>query len=794
MTTKHSDVHQYIESTFGSDIKSLKNIKKIYEETLKKKQTLEQQLSVVTTEVPTKIEEALSSAKSSLEKVIEVQKSKDSLTIQASECLEKCAPPVERFQQSVSRVNEIEKYISYMKWITKIEETSGEIQQSILSDSMKDACIIFKELVNYHTELVNHGTNCCNLTGFLKKMILFWYDILKDKLSKELDAILKLINWPFISAPGPHTISKSANGQDKQMPSPFTAPDPACTLESIIGNLLNIQLPKILLQENSDEATGGSCSDNRAPSSNGAKDEYDQLLLPFQHLLRPLKKRFRYHFSGSKQTNDIRKPEWYLAQILNWIGHHSGFLEHTIQPILDKHEHGHIDALVIFTQGLLQLVVSKLANDMEEIIYYDDVFSHVVDEVLMFDRELRSAYNIPDMVLKIYGPLIVFSQPTCMKKWLTIERLFAVERLDALLSSDDAWKSKFELSDIDDVDEMKTPECAESFVSMLLAITDRYKNLPSMQEQIQFLDLQLLLLDDFRIRLTQVFRSFANNHCDDTITSILNAAYYVTVVLQEWADNIFFLELKYQKDKNNNLSTTSSVVPNSLLNLGESSKATASTSEHSTDDTVFEPMVVLYERIYNEGVERIGQLILAEFKARSRPYLNDQWLALPPAEEQVTLIVSRSACGMLEVLQDRLYLFQQRLCTMLFTQLWRWVAEAVDIYLFSEMVLENHFNEGGALQLQFDITRNLFPLFGPYTGKPENYFKRLKETCHLLNLHLGNALLLEEVFEEMRNQSDDYDVKTRSDPVAVLAEMGIHLLTPSNARNILNRRVDWTSN
>ena len=44
MTTKHSDVHQYIESTFGSDIKSLKNIKEIYEESLKKKQTLEQQV------------------------------------------------------------------------------------------------------------------------------------------------------------------------------------------------------------------------------------------------------------------------------------------------------------------------------------------------------------------------------------------------------------------------------------------------------------------------------------------------------------------------------------------------------------------------------------------------------------------------------------------------------------------------------------------------------------------------------------------------------------------------------
>ena len=39
------------------------------------------------------------------------------------------------------------------------------------------------------------------------------------------------------------------------------------------------------------------------------------------------------------------------------------------------------------------------------------------------------------------------------------------------------------------------------------------------------------------------------------------------------------------------------------------------------------------------------------------------------------------------------------------------------------MVLRNRFNEGGAAQLQFDMLRNLFPLFGQNTTKPENYFK-----------------------------------------------------------------------
>lgn len=30
------------------------------------------------------------------------------------------------------------------------------------------------------------------------------------------------------------------------------------------------------------------------------------------------------------------KPEWYLTQVLMWIGNHTKFLDEKIQPILDK--------------------------------------------------------------------------------------------------------------------------------------------------------------------------------------------------------------------------------------------------------------------------------------------------------------------------------------------------------------------------------------------------------------------------------------------------------------------------
>lgn len=44
-------------------------------------------------------------------------------------------------------------------------------------------------------------------------------------------------------------------------------------------------------------------------------------------------------------------------------------------------------------------------------------------------------------------------------------------------------------------------------------------------------------------------------------------------------------------------------------------------------------------------------------------------------------------------------------------------------FVSSQIILQCHFNEGGAAQLQFDLTKNLFTLFLEYTQKPENFFK-----------------------------------------------------------------------
>lgn len=45
----------------------------------------------------------------------------------------------------------------------------------------------------------------------------------------------------------------------------------------------------------------------------------------------------------------------------------------------------------------------------------------------------------------------------------------AVEKMDAMLSTDGAWSSQYK--DISDMDELKAPDCAETFMTLLQVIT-----------------------------------------------------------------------------------------------------------------------------------------------------------------------------------------------------------------------------------------------------------------------------------------------------------------------------------
>uniref|UniRef100_A0A8C1XRU4 RAD50-interacting protein 1 n=1 Tax=Cyprinus carpio TaxID=7962 RepID=A0A8C1XRU4_CYPCA len=561
----------------------------------------------------------------------------------------------------------------------------------------------------------------------------------------DFEEVLTQFHWPFISPPT-QTLSPPANVQELNS-----------QLELLVSQLLSLQTSDDLISE------------KRETPSRPGQSQTPPLSLPIQIMLLPLSKRFRYHFTGNRQTNNLSKPEWFLTQVLIWMGNSSNFMDEKIQPILDR---AGAKVNVELCRGLLTLAQEKLAQDTPLLLYDDALFCHLVDEVLQFEKELRSTHSYP----RAYpGVLHILLEETVFQKWLSVERKMAVEKVDAMLSAEGAWSSQYK--DITDVDELKAPDCAETFMTLLLVITERYRALPCPRAQLSFLALQKELVDDFRIRLTQVMKEESRQPLSPRYCAILNAANYISTVLSDWGDNVFFLQLQQ---------AAVSVGEEILGPLG----ATETGRLASLEGSLFEALLALLERLRGDMLGRLLDAVMRDVKEKAQPYCKDRWISLPSQSDQATMSLSSSACPMMLCLRDHLLQLQQMLCLPLFQMFWQGLAERLNSFIYGDLILYNHFNEGGAAQLQYDMTRNLFPLFGHYCKRPENFFKHVKEACIILTLKVGPALLLCDMLKQSEEEEGILNHQQPS-PESALNELGVYKLAPSDVQILLNLRSAW---
>ncbi|GAB5568458.1 RAD50-interacting protein 1 isoform X2 [Prionailurus iriomotensis] len=633
-----SYVSAFIEKEVGNDLKSLKKLDKLIEQMTENKMQLEEQVLTISSEIPKRIQSALKNAEESKQFLNQFLEQETHLFSSINSHLLTAQPWMEDLGAMINQIEEIERHLAYLKWISQIEELSDNIQQYLMTNNVPEAASTLVSMAELDIKL--QESSCAHLLAFTRATVKFWHKILKDKLTS--------------------------------------------------------------------------------------------------------------------------KPEWYLAQVLMWIGNHTQFLDEKIQPILDKVGPS-VNARLEFSRGLMMLVLEKLAADIPCLLYDDNLFCHLVDEVLLFERELHSLYGYPSTFANC---MHILSEDTCFQRWLTVERKFALQKMDSMLSSEAAWISQYK--DITDVDEMKVPDCAETFMTLLLVITDRYKNLPTASRKLQFLELQKDLVDDFRIRLTQVMKEETRASLGFRYCAILNAVNYISTVLADWADNVFFLQLQQAAlevfAENNTLSK---------LQLGQLA---------SMESSVFDDMINLLERLKHDMLTRQVDHVFREVKDAAKLYKKERWLSLPSQSEQAVMSLSSSACPLLLTVRDRLLQLEEQLCFSLFTVFWQVLVEKLDVYIYQEIVLANHFNEGGAAQLQFDMTRNLFPLFSRYCKRPENYFKHVKEACIVLNLNIGSALLLKDVLQSTSGQPPATEA---------LNEVGIYKLAQQDVEILLNLRTNW---
>uniref|UniRef100_A0A182PZ79 Chromatin accessibility complex protein 1 n=1 Tax=Anopheles epiroticus TaxID=199890 RepID=A0A182PZ79_9DIPT len=632
---------------------------------------------------------------------------------------EKINEQIEAYQQLMNEVGDKMEQIrvlqtvrDYMALIKDIENISQELEASIGGKDDSKPIALYVALTGPNSILDRiSGIEAPHLKMYARNTAFHWHDVLTAKYSTEFEALLKTIKWPNMN----QTLEQFNPSKDH------------------INKLVLLAEYLFLVKLPGDQDL---LSQKLTPSI-----ICPHYTTPVQLFVKPFRLRFQFHFSGNKQTNRLDRPEWYLTQVLMWAKENHIFVgQHFQSPALRA---GIVNSSVRleFVRGLVQLAIEKLIVDIEQIVQDEALFAHLIDEVLPFEQDLKSSLGYPNSYPSVVSVLV---QPAYFIKWMAIEKKFTTDKMDAMLNTDDP----FELLDPANLDELKIPKCADQFIRLLDAIKERYCCLPQPSQQLQFLELQRELIDNFRCRLLQLYNDGISP------TKILNALNYLTSVLREWGENVHYLHLH----------------------------AALYGPDADEISSVFDQTIEELNYCHRKLVEELVTWIVHEITARSRPYRYDLWPSMNPQDAKETLMVSASASEMFQTTINHLHDMERELSTNVFMIVVRMIATELDQWMISSMVMNTKFSAGGAQQFHFDMTRNLFGLFSQYAKKTNLLFKRINDSCILLTMPLGSAILLRET---LLSEAADEDGCIRA-----LQDVGLTIFDKKATLDVLDRRND----
>ncbi|KAJ0177152.1 hypothetical protein K1T71_007161 [Dendrolimus kikuchii] len=802
----------------GGDINDLSNAYDLENDLVFKRDHLQSCLNIANNEVPTKLSSVIKKADENSKQIENLRTKSEQLKTKVQAFLNKTGPLQEDLHKRFSAITKLEQVLTYLKSFEKIEDLCRQMKQSnddeqlvLLYGELKEMCGLYQK---------GHRD------AYVKEYTHYWHNVLKDKLAKHYEEVLKLLKWPLSSGV-------------EHSPPP----------KEVLVKFNNLTRYLFLIQEPED-LTSATISDDFVQEQNPC--------LPVRILLRPLKKRFTFHFTGSRQTARIDRPEWFLTQTLTWIRDNQAFVNNHVQPVADKLELKNVRAVDEFNAGLVALAAERLHNVLAiyhtqgtkgEIVDVDAAFAHAVDETLGFNRELITITG-----KDVNSVLAVLTKAETFVRWLAVEKKYALSKMDETLGSEQ-W-SEAVASGVGAAvgSVLWVPRGADWFIALLKTIEDRYAVLPQPGHRLQFLELQLELVEEWRVRLTQLLSAALESLTVESflspgpkchpLTAIINAAHHTRTVLLQWAHCLHYLQLHYYRrqfqhftqqqhhDENSSSSSSSDdddeytdddksrkssragetddvislkevEVQAKKMALNEVSRRNSMINEITQFDItspianlavteplpgeefeeeagVFAEAPALLARLRDAGLAALAEHILFEFKAGLRNYKTQKWHALLIVET-MALSISASLCGPLSGLCARLSAASAFLAPSLTAKLRAYLADIVDKHIFEEVVLANWFNTGGTIQFTHDVKRNLVPAFAPpkKLASQINQVPKLLESCKLLNMDYDDARRLRALIS-----------KQPASGAESLKSQGILHVLPNEALQILNQRTD----
>ena len=458
----------------------------------------------------------------------------------------------------------------------------------------------------------------------------------------------------------------------------------------------------------------------------------------------------------------------------------------------------------------------KIFSLIPQVSQQPQLLSHLIHELMSFDVSLRDEWNY-DGGNPIEGWKGLTWEFLVKKdwfgRWLEVEKNFALSRYQNIIDTPKSGEI-----DYDSVDPGATkPTYAAIRVNDLLeTITDRYKPLKSFSQKLRFLiDIQITIFDRFHTRFHDSLEAYLARTSSiartvqgvsretqaelqglgglERLCRIYGSAEYLEKKMRDWSDDVFFLDLWDELQDRARRSTGKNLAgPMTVEDVAERTSSTVGSEEDS--GALFDETAGAYRRlrVRTEGI--IQDMLIYSLRESLRPYGRiNPWSSLA-AESSSSLSLTAELDATVQQLNDYLSFLSKVLAQAPLRRTVRQVELAIQAFLWDHVLMRYTFSASGIAQFQRDV-EVIWETMDRWLGEGhgEIGMRKLKEGLVLLGLPVKSGDGDEKGDEDVGMGLWEVEQRVflnNESGREVLDELGLEVLSESEARHVLERRIE----
>ncbi|KAK7408276.1 hypothetical protein QQX98_009534 [Neonectria punicea] len=682
---------------------------------------------------------------------------------------------IERLQEPMRKLETVDLAQKYLILLQDVEKNRSEAR-SHLPQSPKAALEPYTKLKQLTTRLRSlPGQDGLHLVDFVEKVTESLWNEMKKIMSAELEAVLSQRKWPKVDL---------QFKMDEEWINCFE-------------KLLDLQIPEVMY-------------------SSGLVT-----LLPIDVMAGIFVSEFRYHFlsdkpSSSPQAFGNHCLPWFLAHIEKW----EPFFRDNLGHLLASKFHdtpaaknmAYVDPVCALITSMLPILREKTSAVAQEAVKSPPFLSGFMSQLMTFDDKVRVKFSYDGGDAENgWAGLTTHILNQHFDTWFKAEKEFALERFETIMASQEARNIDYDYAE---KGKMKPTHAAVQVTHLLRSITSQYARVRNFKHKIRFLiGIQLEILDGFHDRLRdslEAYQSFTSTlgrtlhgvtkediaalegtGALETLVKVIGSSDHIVNTLKDWSNEEVFVSLWDELQTRAAHRTSQGNEITSTMSYDDvKDRTSAAVGQEGDDGALFDETVAAYSLRRKASQELLVSALVASHSKAFRAYTTRvQWTTVGDTAVLDDLTITPELDEPLRILRRNFDFLVKSLSTSTFRRVWRDALAKLQDLLWQDVLLRQSFTTYGAAQFLRDGTA-ISALVERYIPGGSSALDSLHEGLRLLTLPVDAS---ETVGLTLKEASDR--VFTDNDEARkVLEELGLGALSPPNARNILQRRVENNEN